>query len=152
MFSLMLMAGLSAVDTGQNSTVPTNTLSATWDLSSVNANVQITSINNLNGVSVSCVNATLCGFPIDSISGGQYSATPPTSDGVTPISSSYVATLVLNLSWISIIPGATYWFSITVTGQPTVIQYVTYGTPVVTLNIAGFTTGSEDVTILFTGS
>jgi hypothetical protein len=129
----------------------TNPLSGTWDLDSVNANVEITSINNLNGGPVSCVNATLCGFPIVS-SGGQYVATPPTSDGVTPINTSTTATLTLNLSWISVIPGATYWFSINVTGQSLVTQFVTYGVSPVTLNISGLTTGSENVNILFTGT
>jgi hypothetical protein len=116
----------------------------------LNANVNITSINNLSGSSVSCVNA-LCNFPINA-SSGTYTATPPTSDGFTPISTTTTATLVLNLSWTSFIPGATYYFTIDVTGQSLVTQFVTYGTPVVTLNIAGLITGSEDVNILFTGT
>jgi hypothetical protein len=131
--------------------IPTNPLSGTWDLDSVNANVNITSINNLSGDPVSCVGATLCTFPIVS-GGGQYVATPPTSDGTTPISTTTTATLVLNLSWISVIPGATYYFTIDVTGQSLVTQFVTYGTPVITLNVAGLITGSEDVNILFTGT
>jgi hypothetical protein len=128
-----------------------NPLSGTWDLDSVNANVNITSINNLSGEPVSCVGATLCTFPIVS-GGGQYVATPPTSDGSTQISTTTTATLVLNLSWTSVISGATYYFTIDVTGQSLVNQFVTYGTPVVTLNIAGLITGSEDVNILFTGT
>lgn len=131
--------------------VPTVGLSGTWDLDSANANVEITSINNLNGSPVSCIGTASCIFPIVSGS-GQYIATPPTSDGVTPIQSPTTATLVLNLSWTSFIPGATYYFSISVTGQTPVTQFVTYGTPVVTINIAGILTGAEDVTILFTGT
>ena len=126
-------------------------MSGTWILDSVNGNVQISSIVNLNGEPVSCTGAIDCGFPIIS-AGGRYEATPPTSDGVTAIDSPYTATLALNISWISIVPGATYYFTIDVTGQTGVIQYITYGTPFITLNIAGITTGAEDVTILFTGT
>lgn len=130
---------------------PTVGLSGTWDLDSVNGNVEITSINNLNGQTVSCINATSCGFPIVS-GGGQYIATPPTTDGTTPITSPSTASLMLNLSWTSFIPGATYWFSITVDSNPGLIQNVTYGTPVVTVSVPGIVTGAENVTILFTGT
>lgn len=141
----------TSTTTSTTTPVPTNPLSATWDLDSVNGNVSITSINNLNGEPISCINTIDCGFPIIS-GGGQYIAIPPTSDGITPINSPIDATLVLNLSWIAVIPGAVYYFDISVTGQPTVSQYVTYGTPVVALNVPGLITGSENVTILFTGT
>jgi uncharacterized protein (TIGR02145 family) len=141
----------SSTTTSTTTPVPTNPLSGTWDIDSVNGNVNITSINNLNGETVSCINASPCSFPIVS-SGGGYTATPPTTDGATAIDSPYTAILALNISWISIVPGATYYFTIDVTGQPTVIQYISYGTPFIALNIAGITTGSEDVSILFTGT
>lgn len=137
--------------TTTTTSTPTVGLSGTWDLDSVNANVEITSINNLNGQTVSCINATSCVFPIVSGS-GQYIATPPTTDGTTPITSPSTASLILNLSWTSFIPGATYWFSIIVDSNPAIIQNVTYGTPVVTVSVPGIVTGAEDVTILFTGT
>lgn len=125
-------------------------LNGEWLINSVNSNVNINSINNLSGSSVSCVNA-LCNFPINS-SSGTYAATPPTSDGFTPIITSPITTLTLNLSWGTLIPGATYYFQIYVNGVLiTPVTNVFYGTPVVTLNIP-LVTGNEDVSIIFNGT
>jgi len=121
-----------------------------WTITSVNGNVNISSINNLSGSPVSCVNA-LCSFPINSTS-GNFAATPPTSDGFTLIDTPPTTTLTLNLSWGTLIPGATYYFEIYVDAVLiTPVTYTYYGTPVVTLNIP-LVTGNEDVSIVFNGT
>jgi hypothetical protein len=121
-----------------------------WTITSVNGNVNISFINNLSGSSVSCVNA-LCSFPINATS-GNFAATPPTSDGFTLIYTPPITTLTLNLSWGTLIPGATYYFEIYVDAVLiTPVTYTYYGTPVVTLNIP-LVTGNEDVSIVFNGT
>jgi hypothetical protein len=125
-------------------------LQGEWQINSVNANVNINSINNLSGSYVSCVNA-LCNFPINSVS-GIFTATPPTSDGFTYINTPPITTLTLNLSWVTLVPGATYYFQIYVNSVLIIpVTNVYYGTPVVTLNIP-LVTGNEDVSIVFNGT
>jgi hypothetical protein len=125
-------------------------LTGEWLINSVNSNVNINSINNLSGSSVSCVNA-LCSFPINA-STGNFAATPPTSDGFTFIYTPPITTLTLNLSWGTLIPGATYYFEIYVNSVLiTPVTNIFYGTPVVTLNIP-LVTGNEDVSIVFNGT